>query len=206
MKRRVSPPVVASALSGFVVGVFFTLIATGLIVPANSSSGTGQPLPPVRNLAESQAYQRVHKLVVRRLGPAYPDPKQNRLLYLYVTPAEQPSTLSLTTVKNAHYRSVYITYRVNEHPLGKSWRLRAAKADAFSVMQALYTANLGIYNVWMFGKFPEPHNGKIQDATVLIAYMDHRVATTIPWRSWGREDEERLWNRLPTKWLYPPFA
>src|SRR5579859_2751038 len=204
MKRRISPPVVAAALSGFVAGVLFSLLATGLLSPGSGTSHTGQPLPPVRNVAEAQVFQRVQKMVIRRLGPSYPNPKQSRLIRLYVTPAEQVTGLSVTTIHNAQYRSVYITYRVNEHPLGKSWRLRAAEGDAFMVMQALYTANLGIYNVWMFGKFPEPHNNRLQETTVLIAYMDHQTATKIPWRSWGRTDEGRLWNRLPTKWIYPP--
>jgi hypothetical protein len=103
-------------------------------------------------------------------------------------------------------RAVYIRFRLNNHPLGKAWRLRAAKADVFAVMQALFTSQLPIYSVEMVGLFPVSTGKGTKEEPVLVVYMDHLTASTIPWKRWGRESEGRLWAMLPSRYIDPRFA
>ncbi|GAC1399571.1 MAG: hypothetical protein NVSMB52_13110 [Chloroflexota bacterium] len=205
MKRLPGPPAIAASFSGFVVGVFVTLIATGILTRP-SHTGAGVTLPPPKKVADSELSLRVRKLIVLQLGSLYPTHRLPRLVSLSLLPASPFPVPPDTSTAISKERSVYVVFRLNDHPLGKSWRFRAAKADVFGVMKALYTSNLPIYNVEMVGLFPVVQNRKTQVGQVVVAYMSHERANTIPWKKWGREAEARLWTLLTYKSLNPRFG
>jgi hypothetical protein len=103
---------------------------------------------------------------------------------------------------------VFITFRLNDHPFGRAWRVRAAKADVFAILHALYTSQLYIYDVHMDGMFPldAKKPGSLQ--TAARAYVSHREALRIPWRHMSRSpaDEATLWQTLTTHWIDPRFG
>ena len=205
MKRLPSPPIISAALSGFVIGVILTLLATGVM----SSSAPARPsptLPPATPVGDSQLTTAVRRVVTHRLGLGYPAPKTPRVIGVDLIEAGPLRPDGAPPVSPQKERSVYIRFRLNNHPLGKAWRLKAAKADVFAVMQGLFTSQLPIYSVEMVGFFPLPTSKGDRDEPVLDVYMDHPTASTIPWKRWGRESEGRLWALLPSKYIDPRFA
>jgi hypothetical protein len=206
VRRLPSPPIVAAALSGFVVGVILTLLATGLMPSGAGSAHLAPTLPPATPVGDPQLTASVRRIVAHRLGLAYPAPKTPRLLNVDVAEAGPVLPDSTSPITPHKERAVYIRFRLNNHPLGRAWRLKAAKADVFAVMQALYTSQLPIYSVEMVGIFPISTRKGVKDEPVLVVYMDHLTASTVPWKRWGRESEGRLWAMLPSKYIDPRFA
>jgi hypothetical protein len=207
MIHRPSPPTTAAALSGFVVGVLLTLISTGFVAPSGSSSPHVTPtVAPSTPVADSLLKQRVSKIVSRQLGTDYPTLNGSRLTDLQILPSEPLMPESPRPRVFTSGRSVYIRFRLYDHPLGKAWRLKAAKADVFAVMKALYTSSLPIYNVEMEGTFPLRLGNVVKERRALVVIMDHFTAATIPWNRWGRESEGRLWNLLTYASVDPQFA
>jgi hypothetical protein len=155
---------------------------------------------------------KLRRIVVRQLGaftaPSAADPNgKPRLEWLKPFPAGPFVPSPDTSQRMQRYRSVWIQFRLNNHPLGKSWRLKAAKADVFTVLKALYTSQLPIYDVWMVGKFPLGPKNTGAEGTALFVYIDHRTAERIPWKHWARgTDEGRLWASLTTAYVDPRFA
>jgi hypothetical protein len=201
-----SPPVVAAAFSGFVVGVLVTLIATGTVGGGSASPSTPSTLPLATPVADAQMYDRVRKLVVRQLGLSYPTGKVPRLQRLTLVPAGPYRHGLGVPDSQATFRSVYIEFRLNDHPLGRTWRLRTAKADIFAVFKALYTSLLPIYNVEMDGSFTVRDRGAQVSRNVLVARINHHTADGIPWKRWGRDNEARLWTMLSIHYVDPRFA
>lgn len=205
--RRVPPaPVVSAALSGFVVGVIATMIATGSIAHT-----AGQPLPtpaptaiPTQgvNLSDSALKARLSALVIRELGPS-PDKAEPRLISLTVSPI----TIDRNPLRPhaPALRTVVIKFRLNNHPLGSAWRLRAAKADVFLVLRGLYSSSLPVGSVEMRGLFPLS-SSRLQ--RVLEVYIDSETASKIVWRKMGRDEinEGRVWRVLDYKWVDPRFG
>lgn len=206
MKFSPDPRIVAWALSGFVVGVLLTLVATGTV---NHSTGTATPqatLPPPKPVGDALLYRSVRRVVIKQLGQAYPNVKQPRLIQLRLDPVISAlDPVSPVTIP-ARFRSVFIEFRLYDHPLGKSWRLRSAKADVFSLLKALYTSNFPIYDVELVGVFPLRNGKVLQDTRALVAFIDHPTANRIPWKRWGRDNEARLWALLDYKHLDSRFA
>jgi hypothetical protein len=200
-------PIVSAALSGLVVGVVVTLLATGVMHGTQNGQPVGT-LPPATATGESAFYATATRIISRQLGPGYPDQKQRRLMTLYISPAAPERVGPEAPAALTKYRSVYIAFRLNDHPLGASWRLRAAKADVFAVMKALYTSQLPVYSVEMDGYFPEPsrRTHAVSAKKVLVAYIDHSTAARLPWRRWGREAEGRLWSMLTFTVVSPQFV
>jgi hypothetical protein len=199
--RLAAAPLVGAALSGFVIGIILTLIVTGTI-------GAGHPtpaiatLPPPSPVAQSQMFQRTWHIVNLSLGPAAPPQKGPRLKAITLQPVVHESNRPVPE----RFRTVVIRFELYDHPLGRSWRLKAAKADVFAVMKALYTSRLPIYDVEMQGVFPIRVGKSLKTRRVLLAYIPYSLAKTIPWRHWGREHEARLWNVLPYKFVNSSFA
>lgn len=203
MKRLPSPPVVSAAVSGFVVGVFVTLVASGVLTRVGRTNAA-PVLPTPKVVQPNLLWQQVHGIVVRQLGP-YTSTKQARLVSLKLARVRSLESLSDPVPHQSTYRTVFIVFRLNDHPLGKSWRLKAAKADVFAVLKALYSSSLPIYDVQLTGRFPLGSTGK-QPTTALVVYETHSAASSIPWRRWGREHESVLWNRLPYTYVDPRFG
>ncbi len=207
-KNRAFPippaPVVGGALSGFVVGVLLTLLLTGALVPTHRATANPQATlpPPTAGVGSRQLYLQVRRIVVAKLGPALPDQHVTRLRSLQLLPVQDAPG----RFKHTQYRSVAIVFRLYNHPLGPVWRVRAAKADVFAVMKALYTSGLPVYNVDLQGQFPVKVGKVIRVAPVLRADMPYRVASRLPWKHWGRDVESRLWALLPQKWIDPRFG
>lgn len=197
---------VSWTLTGFVVGVLLTLVATGTINHSSQAAAPGVTLPPARAVSNGQLYQNVQRLVIRQLGQAYPNVRLHRLIQLRLDPVSSALDPESRKSISAHSRSVFIEFRLYDHPLGKSWRLRSAKADVFSLLKALYTSRLPIYDVEIVGIFPLRSGKIMQDSRALVAFMDHPTANRIPWRHWGRDYEARLWAMLDYKHLDPRFA
>ena len=207
MIRPPPAPIVSSALSGFVIGVVLTLIATGSIL--HSSSGTGLPTPQptpsstqAPNLNDATIASRLRVLVARQLGPS-PEKSQPRLIKLTVSPGSPINPLQPDATGSL--RTVVIRFRLNNHPLGGTWRLRAAKADVFLVLRGLYTSGLPIGSVDMTGLWPlKTGNPRI----VLRVYLESETAARVPWRKMGRNEvnEARLWKMLNYKWVDPRFG
>lgn len=182
-----------------------TLAASGAVGSGSHSAQPAPTLPPATSVSDTQLYAKLSRIVTRTLGPG-PGQTRTRLLSIQVEtpvsdfiPPESPHRLS-------QYRSVTITFRLNDHPLGPLWRMKAARADIFGVMKALYTSQLPIYDVQMNGVFPVRKSNKIRTQTVVVAYLDHYTASQIPWKRWGREAEGRLWAMLTDHYVDPAFA
>ncbi|MGH2444284.1 MAG: hypothetical protein ACRDFX_14100, partial [Chloroflexota bacterium] len=197
---------VSAGLSGFVVGVFVTLAASGVL--ARTSGHAAPVATPIvtRPVVQSVLWTRVHKIVTRELGP-FTDAKQNRFVSLglshvhdYEVTGHQPAG------DVAAYRSVSLVFRLNDHPLGKVWRVRAARADVFTVMKGLYVSGLPIYDIHMIGLFALPSNGKKRETEAVRVYESYAAANRIPWKRWGREHETALWNSLSFKYVDPRFG
>ena len=194
------------ALTGFVMGVLLTLVATGTVNHAAGSPPVHATLPPARPVSDASLYVSVRKLVNRELGQAYPNVKLNRLIQLRLDPVNSALDPESRLQVPVHARSVFIEFRLYDHPLGRSWRLRSAKADVFSLLKALYTSTLPVYDVELVGVFPLRNGKSVQDARALVAFIDHPTANRIPWRRWGRENEARLWALLDYKHLDARFG
>jgi hypothetical protein len=201
-----SPPVLAGTLSGFVVGVFVTLIATGVISHTSASSPPA-PTPTVApGIPDPVFYQRAKNIAVRQLGPSASSPKEPRFVSLKLLPAVPIHSGIVPAEGLLQYRSIELVFRLYDHPLGRVWRLRAAKADVFAVMKALYTSPLPVYDVRMIGRFPLGAAGHKVEQTALQAYLEYGKANRIPWRLWTRKQEAQLWNTLTSKHVDPRFA
>lgn len=203
---RVPPaPIVSATLSGFVVGVVVTLIATGSILHT-SAQAPPTPAPTVTKtqsvgLSNAAMAARVRVIVTRELGPS-PVKAQPRLISLSVSPAERnpfhaDQILAL--------RTVIIKFRLNNHPLGAAWRLKAAKADVFLVLRGLYTSTLPVGSVEMRGVFPLQSS---RPKKVLEVYIDTETAAKLNWRKMSRDEvnEGRVWRALDYNWVDPRFG
>lgn len=203
--KRPHPPVVAAALSGFVVGVIFTLLLTGALAHHGSASPPAT-LPSGQAISDAAMKGRLIRMVTRQLGPAYPDTRAHRLLSLQLSRVRLPDVAPPQPDSGYQFRSVDIVFRLNDHPLGAGWRLRAAKADVFEVLKALYTSKLPVYSVYMDGLFPRKMGKSMRDQPAVQVYIDYQTASRIPWKRWGRESENRLWTTLTLRYVAPWFA
>lgn len=202
--RFPSPPVVSSAFSGFVVGILVTLAATGVFSHASKPSAS-PTLPPVRLVGDPQLWAAVHRLATQKLGP-FTDEKRARLVAVNLSPISSLEALADPRLSISKYRSAKIVFRLNNHPLGASWRFKAAKADVFALLKALYTSDLPIYDVELIGIFPVSSGKTIAERQVMTAYETHDAAARIPWRRWGRDKEAALWSQLTYRQVNPKFA
>lgn len=204
-----SAPVVAGALSGFVVGVFLTLLATGTVSHQSVGASPTATPPPPTILTDAQLVQHIDRIVARILGPLPSDPKRSRLLRpVQLSPIASNDVDPSQELRFSAYRSVLITFRLNDHPFGRAWRVRAAKADVFAVLRALYTSQLYIYDVQLDGKFPLDPKKPNELQTAVRAYISHQQATGIQWHRLGRSpaDEAALWQKLTIHWIDPRFG
>lgn len=205
MSRIPPAPIVSSALSGFVVGVVVTLIATGSILHT-SAQPSPTPAPTVTKtqsvrLSNAVVAARVRVLVTRALGPS-PVKAQPRLMSLSVSPEEHNP---LHADQLSALRTIIIKFRLNNHPLGAAWRLKAAKGDVFLVLRTLYTSNLPVGSVEMKGVFPLRSSAPRK---VLEVYIDTETAANLNWRKMARNpvNEGRVWRALDYKWVDPRFG
>lgn len=197
-------PIVGAALSGFVVGIIFTLLLTGVMAQgSHPPAPAAATLPTPSQPGERQMYAQIKRLVLSKLGPSDTNQKTSRLISLHLLPVD---VAGRDTYADASYRTVAIIFRLYDHPLGPAWRVRAAKADVFAVMKALYTSSLPVYDTEMQGKFPLSSGKHEQVQTVLEAFMSYRVASRILWKHLGRDQEAQLWNRLPYKYIDRRFS
>jgi hypothetical protein len=208
---RVPPaPVVSAALSGFVVGVIVTLMATGSMARGGPSATPGTaptvvPTPGPR-LSDAALVARVSEIVTRELGPP-PNKAEPRLIKVAVSPGAPQRNFGPPGTQQA-LRTVIIRFRLNNHPLGGTWRLRAAKADVFLVLRALYSSTLPIGSVEMVGVFPLSSKGKVSPRKSLEIYIDSDTARTLQWHKMSRDEvnETRVWRALDYKWVDPRFG
>lgn len=199
-------PALAAALSGLIVGILGTLIVTGTVNNGPSRPSPAATLPPAVSSPDAQLYTRVRRLVIHQLGDAYPYQRQGRHVELRIVPvAGGPGGHPLPT-DLASYRSIQVEYRLNDHPLGKVWRVREAKGEVFLVMRALYTSRFPVYSVHLVGDFPLDRRNRATVQHALNVYMDHATALHLPWARWTRADEGALWTALPRKRIDPRFG
>jgi hypothetical protein len=189
-----------------VVGVVITLIATGSFARRASSISATPVATPVSTrtvtLSDAQLATRLRLLVAHELGPS-PEKAQPRLIKLSISPVPPPDPLQPEAVTTL--RTVLIRFRLNNHPLGGSWRLKAAKGDVFLVLRGLYTSGLPVGSVEMTGVFPlKGSNPK----KALQIYLESDTASRIPWHKMGRSEvnEARVWKLLDYKWVDPRFG
>lgn len=199
-------PTIAATFSGFVVGIVFALIAMGAVGRGAQSTQATPTVSPPANVADTTMQRAVTRIVARVLGPGYPDSKQPRLVHISLVGRTPGFDFPEEPERGSIYRSVYIDFRLNDHPLGRAWRMRAARADVFGVMRALYTSSLPVYDVGMTGLFPMDPAHRSREARVLVVFMDHSTAQRIPWKHWGRDKEARLWQQLPYKSINRRFG
>lgn len=200
-------PAIAFGLSGFVLGIIVTLLALGVFHMQQSAAPVAT-LPPSTPVGDESMRARVTKIVQSQLGPAYPGPAKSRLVGpVIVSPVLPPGDVDpIQNPRLAKYRSVTVKFWLNDHPLGKPWRLRAARGDVFNLMKALYTSQLPVYNLYLQGYFHLPGSGRKRDL-VLKAYMDHPTAARIPWKRMDRvTGETRVWNLLSYRYVNPKFG
>lgn len=207
-KHRVLPvppaPIVGASISGFVVGIILTLLLTGVMNRSNHAAVPASPtLPTPSQPREQLMYSQINRLVLSKLGPSDTNQKTSRLISLHLLPVDIAGG---DPYADARYRTVAIIFRLYDHPLGPAWRVRAAKADVFAVMKALYTSGLPVYDTEMQGRFPLPSGKQYRAQTVLEAFMSYQVASHIPWKHWARDQEGQLWNLLPYKYIDRRFS
>ena len=176
------------------MGVLLTLAITGVFSHASRVSSP-PTLPPPRHIGNSQLWAGIRRLATRQLGP-FTDDKRVRLQSVQLMPISSLEALADPRANVSKYRSAKIVFRLNNHPLGASWRFRAAKADVFALLRALYTSDLPIYDVELIGTYPVKSGNTTSEGQVLIAYESHDAATRIPWRRWGRDKEATVWSSL----------
>jgi len=210
MNLRVPAPVVSAAVSGFVVGVLVTLAAVGVFTHATPSASTPPAtLPPATPESKTSVKHSVTVLVSKVLGPSYPNPARKRLLGVHLIPADPdiPVRVEPRIADQYHrYQSVVLDIRLNDHPLGPAWRARSARSDVFQVMKALYTGRLPIFNTEIVGMFPLRTGKKTALRQVLIAFLNHATAATLPWKRFKRTDESRFWSLLTYHYVNPRFG
>jgi hypothetical protein len=202
--RYPSPPNVSWALSGFVVGVFATLLATGIFARSPHTSAAPPVVTP-RAVAPSILYTQINRLVTRQLGK-YTDTRQARLVSLRLLTVRTLESLTDSSVPLAHYRSVYVRFRLNDNPLGASWRVRTAKADVFALLKTLYSSGLPVYDALLIGMYPLTTGHVTNETQAVVAYETHDDAVKIPWKQWGRENEGVVWNGLSYHSIDPRFG
>jgi hypothetical protein len=200
------PRIVSWALSGFIVGVLVTLLATGTLARSSQTASPPATLPPASPVGNALLYQNVKKIAVRVLGPASTDVHETRLVTLRVDPLAPYAAEFQNEGLPRNMRSVFIEFRLYDHPLGKAWRLRAAKADVFGLLKALYTSRLPIYDVELAGDFPVISGKKLVETRVMLVFMGYHTAGLVPWKRWGRDNEGRVWNMLDFKHVDSRFA
>lgn len=206
MKYVPSAPVMSGALSGFVVGVFVALIATGVISRGPDSSSPVPTIAPPVHVSDPLLYQQVKKIIVNKLGPSQSNPKEQRFISLELRPAAPRTSPPILPDNSVSLRTVYVEFHLYDNPLGRSWRLRSAQADIFAIMKALYTSQLPIYDVRLDGIFPMLTGRVTKDQIALIASINNGRADRIPWKRWNRKQETTLWNTLTYRWVDPRFA
>lgn len=199
-------PVVSAALSGFVCGVLLTLLATGNIFHVSGASTPKPTAEPTKFLSDKDLKANIQREVSRALGPLPSDPKKSRLLDVQLYPVTPAEVGADGVTRYTGYRSVSLVFRLNNHPFGKSWRLRAAQADVYSILRAIYTSETAVYDVQLTGRFPLDSKHPLVLTSALRAYMAYETASLIPWRHWGRDDEGRVWRLLTSRWVDPRFA
>jgi hypothetical protein len=187
-----------------VVGVFVTLLATGIFTHASHSGGTATPAPTPKPVADAALHAQIQRIVSRQLGK-FTDNRQLRLVSLRLLRVRSLEALT-DSVGVARYRSVYLEFRLNDNPLGPTWRLRTAKADIFDVLKALYSSGLPVYDTLLIGMYPLKRANQTKDTQAVVAYETHDDANRIPWKQWGRENEGTVWNDLSYKSVDPRFA
>jgi hypothetical protein len=198
---------VSWALSGFVVGVFATLIATGVLFhPANNSSTAPPPTPPTPRSVPTSALQTdVSKILMHQLGK-YTLSRKPRLVKVRLVNVSTLQALIDPVVGVTRYRSVVVQFRLDDNPLGPSWRLRTAKADVFAMLKALYSSGLPVYDTLLIGLYPLTSGNSTVESQALIAYETHGDSAKIPWKQWGRDKEGTVWNNLSSHSVDPRFA
>ncbi len=202
VNRTISPPIVASGLSGLVVGVVLTLVVTGLTPHATSKAlPSATILPPIPRV-QPHLYKNVQRIVLRALAPAYPNPKISRLVNLELLPPESRADVG----SKPRLHSVIITFRLNDHPLGKGWRLRAAKGDVFRVLKALYTSGLPVGSVHMDGEFPSGKSSEGPTYLAVTTFISLSRAAHIAWRKLDRTREDQVWRNLNRVYVNPRFG
>lgn len=210
---RPPAPVIAAALSGFVVGVFLTLLATGATHSGASATPVVPTSPPATMVPDRTLQARIVHLAAQQLGPMASDPKRSRLLSVVLEPP-QGARVPLNAQRiYAGYRSVTIVFQLNDHPLGAGFRLLAARGDIFAVMKTLYASQLPIYDVTMEGCFPMSARDGVRCSagpsslrTALVVSMAYETASLIPWKKWNRAQEPRLWKLLSYRWVNAKFS
>jgi hypothetical protein len=206
MKRFPAPTTVTAAVVGFALGTFVTLAATGAFTAASHRAESPATLPPSSAMTDSELAGLIRRLAERQLGPSYPNAKLKRVVSVSVTAASNLPLLTGRTRRADTSHSVSIVFRLNDHPLGKAWRFRAAKADVFAVMKAIYTSSLPVSDVEMEGIFPLKQGKAYRQHRAVVAYIDHARAASIPWKRWGRDKEARVWKMLSYSYTDRRFA
>ena len=200
---------VSAAVSGFVVGVVVTLAALGVFAHSSSQGAPPATIPPATPRPRVAIKAAVENLATKVLGPSYPDPSKKRLLAVHLIAVDPDLPLHVSTPATRllqNYVSLVIEFRLNDHPLGPTWRARLARADVFQVMKALYTSRLPIYNVEMVGMYPLKSGKKTRVQQALVAYLSHTTAATLPWKRFKRTDEGKLWSLLTYRYVNPRFG
>jgi hypothetical protein len=180
--------------------VLVTLVASGVIGHASSNKPVQTTPVPVRSVRDELLEAKLERLAIKVLGPAYPAGPKTRFLSVKV------STRGIGLIPPGvarEYRSVVITFRLNDHPLGASWRLREAKADVFALLKNIYTSGLPVYDTELVGRFA---TGTQPTYTAIVAYMSYQSAGRIPWKRWGRTHEAQVWSLLDYRSIAKKFA
>jgi hypothetical protein len=193
--RFPSPPIVSATLSGFVIGVLVTLMATGVInrSPADTGAPPRATTPvPVKSVRDQLLETQLSHLATRMLG-ADPAGSNTRLRSVRLVPVSDLDRELVSPGPRRSYHSIMLTFKLNDHPLGPTWRLREARADIFALLKAIYVSSLPVYNTELIGRFNTGHQ-KPYDA--VVAYMTYQTAAKIPWKRWGRTHEAQVWSML----------
>jgi hypothetical protein len=208
VNRFPSPPVVSAALSGFVIGVIVALMASGVI---GHSANAPTPTPkvstpgPVKSVRDQSMETQLAKIANHVLGSDPAGPK-SRVQHLRLVSVSELDRGLVAPRARREYKSLQVTFRLNDHPLGPAWRLREARADVFALLRAIYSSNLPVYNTELVGTFTAKAQKTPYNA--LVAYVTYQTASKIPWKRWSRSPrvETQVWAMLDYKSVNKRFG
>ena len=135
-------------------------------------------------------------------GGSGPKAGQHRLLSVTVNPA---LPFRYPGVAHALLYNLRIRFLLNPNVFGGRIQTGEAESDCFLLLQSLYSHDLPIQTIDLYGLFQFP--GRTHEQTVLHAGSDLSIEHELgPWSSLTRSRYAYVWTHLRPYWISPRFT
>jgi len=190
-----------SAGVGFAIGVLVTAAFAPLMnAVSHHKPGTPTAGPTPVALTEGQLQAKVTQLADSALL-GYAASGQHRVERVALTPGYQPGR---PPIGEATLYNVALTFGLNSNEISPTIQTLGVKIDCFLVLKALYTHDLPLNNVELFGTFRFPH--RAHNSTVMVAGSSLYVESRFSWKSISPpSDTKRVWANLSPNWIAKRF-